>query len=110
MTTLQNKHSNPIAHLRAEDIEELGRELDEIRQQFLDARGASDANGGGQCPGHARGHGRGLAGATGIAAAIAGARHAGAAADAVRTGSCGSNDATARSTAEDGGGRGGGGG
>ncbi|MGL5824616.1 MAG: fatty acid desaturase family protein, partial [Nocardioides sp.] len=43
MTAIQKKTDNPIAHLTAEDIEELGRELDDIRQQFLDVRGASDA-------------------------------------------------------------------
>ncbi len=31
------------SHLRAEDIEELGRQLDAIRQEVLDSRGASDA-------------------------------------------------------------------
>ena len=43
MTAIQKKADNPIAHLTDADIEELGRELDAIRQQFLDVRGASDA-------------------------------------------------------------------
>ncbi|GAB3775753.1 linoleoyl-CoA desaturase [Nocardioides ginsengisegetis] len=43
MTALQKKSDNPIAHLTPEDIEQLGVELDAIRQDVLDARGASDA-------------------------------------------------------------------
>ncbi|MPQ99061.1 acyl-CoA desaturase [Modestobacter sp. I12A-02628] len=43
MTTLQKKSENPIAHLSAEEIELLGKELDEIRQEVLDSRGESDA-------------------------------------------------------------------
>ena len=43
MTVLQNKTSNPIAHLTAEDVEHIGVELDAIRQEVLDSRGASDA-------------------------------------------------------------------
>ena len=43
MTTIQQKTHNPIAHLSAENIEALGRELDAIRQEVLDARGADDA-------------------------------------------------------------------
>jgi NADPH-dependent stearoyl-CoA 9-desaturase len=43
MTALQNKPANTIAHLSAEDIENLGRELDAIRQQVLDTRGERDA-------------------------------------------------------------------
>ena len=43
MTTLQKKTNNPIAHLSASDIEELGRELDAVRQSVLDTRGAADA-------------------------------------------------------------------
>ena len=35
MTTLQNKATSPIAHLSADDIENLGRELDAIRQLVL---------------------------------------------------------------------------
>ena len=34
---------DPVAHLSAEDIEELGRELDALRQEVLGSRGASDA-------------------------------------------------------------------
>src|SRR6185312_15624796 len=44
MTTLQRQEQNPIAHLSAEDIENLGRELDAIRQQVLDSRGERDAD------------------------------------------------------------------
>jgi linoleoyl-CoA desaturase len=43
MTVLQKKTDNPIAHLSPEDIEELGRELDAIRQEVLDDRGERDA-------------------------------------------------------------------
>ena len=43
MTTLQKKPNNPIAHLSAEDIEELGQSLDAIRQDVLDNRGERDA-------------------------------------------------------------------
>jgi fatty acid desaturase len=43
MTTLQNKPDNPVAHLSAADIEELGRELDAIRAQVTSSRGARDA-------------------------------------------------------------------
>ena len=43
MTALTKKPSNPIAHLSADDIEQLGRELDAIRQSVLDSRGAADA-------------------------------------------------------------------
>lgn len=34
---------DPIAHLTAEDIETLGRELDSIRAQVVASRGTSDA-------------------------------------------------------------------
>jgi len=44
MTTLQRQEQNPIAHLSSEDIDDLGRELDAIRQQVLDSRGERDAN------------------------------------------------------------------
>src|SRR3954466_2563565 len=44
MTTLQRQEQNPIAHLTSEDIENLGRELDAIRQQVLDSRGERDAH------------------------------------------------------------------
>jgi NADPH-dependent stearoyl-CoA 9-desaturase len=43
MTTIQNKPVSPIDHLTAEDIENLGKELDAIRQQVLDTRGGRDA-------------------------------------------------------------------
>jgi NADPH-dependent stearoyl-CoA 9-desaturase len=43
MTVLQKKADNPIAHLSPEDVEEIGRRLDAIRQEIVDARGADDA-------------------------------------------------------------------
>ena len=43
MTTIQKKNIDPTAHLTAEDIELLGKELDAIRQEILDSRGADDA-------------------------------------------------------------------
>ncbi len=43
MTVLQKKTDNPVAHLTPSDIEELGRELDAIRQSVLDDRGERDA-------------------------------------------------------------------
>ncbi|HET6154476.1 MAG TPA: acyl-CoA desaturase [Marmoricola sp.] len=43
MTTIQKKPVDPTAHLTSADIEELGRELDAIRQEVLDTRGAADA-------------------------------------------------------------------
>ncbi len=43
MTVLQKKQTNPIAHLTDEDIENLGKELDAIRQQVVDSRGERDA-------------------------------------------------------------------
>ena len=43
MTVMQKKAQNPIAHLSAADIEQLGVELDAIRQSVIDARGADDA-------------------------------------------------------------------
>ena len=43
MTVIQKKPDNPIAHLTPEDIEQLGVELDTIRQDVIDSRGASDA-------------------------------------------------------------------
>ena len=39
MTVMQHKPINPIAHLTAEDIEELGRELDAIRDEVIASRG-----------------------------------------------------------------------
>jgi NADPH-dependent stearoyl-CoA 9-desaturase len=43
MTVLQKKNDNPIAHLSSEDVEEIGRRLDAIRQEIVDSRGADDA-------------------------------------------------------------------
>jgi len=43
MTVIQKKSDNPIAHLTREDIEQIGVELDAIRQEVIDSRGASDA-------------------------------------------------------------------
>ncbi|GHE07622.1 fatty acid desaturase family protein [Klenkia taihuensis] len=43
MTVLQKKSDNPVAHLSAEDVEEIGRRLDAIRQEVVDSRGADDA-------------------------------------------------------------------
>ncbi len=43
MTVIQKKADNPIAHLTPEDIEQIGVELDAIRQDVLDSRGAADA-------------------------------------------------------------------
>ncbi len=43
MTALQKKSENPVAHLSAADVEEIGRRLDAIRQEVVDSRGASDA-------------------------------------------------------------------
>ncbi len=43
MTVLQKKAANPIGHLSPEDIEEIGRRLDDIRAEVVASRGASDA-------------------------------------------------------------------
>ena len=43
MTAITKKPVNPTAHLTPEDIEQIGIELDAIRQDVLDARGESDA-------------------------------------------------------------------
>lgn len=43
MTVLQKKKNNPIAHLTPEDIEQIGVELDAIRQSVIDSRGERDA-------------------------------------------------------------------
>ncbi len=43
MTAITKKPDNPIAHLTPEDIEQLGIELDAIRQEVLDTRGERDA-------------------------------------------------------------------
>jgi fatty acid desaturase len=43
MTSIQHKKINPIAHLTPEDIEAIGRELDDIRDEVVAARGERDA-------------------------------------------------------------------
>src|ERR1700712_442057 len=43
MTALQHKADTPAAHLSAEQIETLGRELDAIRDQLMRSRGERDA-------------------------------------------------------------------
>jgi NADPH-dependent stearoyl-CoA 9-desaturase len=43
MTALQKKTDNPIGHLTPADIEQIGIELDAIRQDVVDSRGESDA-------------------------------------------------------------------
>ena len=43
MTTIQKQDTNPIGHLTEADIEQIGIELDAIRQEVLDSRGAADA-------------------------------------------------------------------
>ena len=43
MTALQKKPENPIAHLTAEDVELIGKELDTIRQEVRDSLGEDDA-------------------------------------------------------------------
>jgi NADPH-dependent stearoyl-CoA 9-desaturase len=43
MTAITKKPENPIAHLTPEDIEEIGKRLDAIRQEVLDSRGERDA-------------------------------------------------------------------
>jgi fatty acid desaturase len=43
MTVIQKQATSPIAHLTPEDIEQIGVELDAIRQSILDSRGAADA-------------------------------------------------------------------
>jgi linoleoyl-CoA desaturase len=43
MTVVQKQAISPIAHLTPEDIEQIGIELDAIRQEVLDSRGAADA-------------------------------------------------------------------
>ena len=43
MTTMQRQQHNPVAHLTDEDVTDLGRELDAIRQQVIDSRGERDA-------------------------------------------------------------------
>ena len=43
MTVLQKKPTRQTAHLTAEDVASLGKELDAIRQEVLDTRGERDA-------------------------------------------------------------------
>jgi len=43
MTTITQKPESPIAHLTEADIEQIGTELDAIRQDILDDRGERDA-------------------------------------------------------------------
>ena len=43
MTAITKKPENPTAHLTPEDIEQIGYELDRIRQDVLDSRGERDA-------------------------------------------------------------------
>jgi linoleoyl-CoA desaturase len=43
VTAVQNKPAHPLRHLTPIDIEELGTELDAIREAVLEARGAGDA-------------------------------------------------------------------
>jgi linoleoyl-CoA desaturase len=43
MTVVQKKIDHPVSKLTAEDIEQLGYELDQIRQSVLDSRGEGDA-------------------------------------------------------------------
>ncbi len=43
MTTIQKQPVSPIAHLTPEDIEQIGIELDAIRQSVIDTRGEADA-------------------------------------------------------------------
>ncbi|MGE5719447.1 MAG: fatty acid desaturase family protein [Nocardioidaceae bacterium] len=43
MTTITKKPQSPIAHLTEADIEQIGTELDAIRQDILDDRGERDA-------------------------------------------------------------------
>ena len=41
MTAIQNKDTSPVAHLSAQDIEQIGTELDAIRQAVLEIGRAS---------------------------------------------------------------------
>ena len=43
MTALQRQAHSQVRHLTADDVDQIGRELDLIRQQVLDSRGARDA-------------------------------------------------------------------
>ena len=43
MTAVTKQANSPISHLTPEDIEAIGRELDEIRREVMESRGESDA-------------------------------------------------------------------
>jgi NADPH-dependent stearoyl-CoA 9-desaturase len=43
MTAIQRKHDDPTAHLSAQDVEDMGIELDAIRAEVIANRGESDA-------------------------------------------------------------------
>ena len=43
MTVIQKKPEHAVSKLTPEDIEQLGYELDQIRQSVLDTRGEADA-------------------------------------------------------------------
>jgi NADPH-dependent stearoyl-CoA 9-desaturase len=43
MTTVTKKPESPVAHLTPEDVEQIGIELDAIRQEVIDSRGERDA-------------------------------------------------------------------
>ncbi len=43
MTAIQKKPVSPVAHLTPEDVEQIGIELDAIRQDVIDSRGERDA-------------------------------------------------------------------
>lgn len=43
MTAMQKAHPSPVAHLSAQDIENLGAELDAIREHVISSRGERDA-------------------------------------------------------------------
>src|SRR3954468_18987866 len=43
MTVMQKKEHNPVGHLSDEDVENLAKELDAIRQRVLEERGEKDA-------------------------------------------------------------------
>ncbi|MFI5932193.1 fatty acid desaturase family protein [Actinoplanes sp. NPDC051494] len=43
MTTIQRKKTSPVAHLTPEDIENIGIELDALREEIMSSRGEKDA-------------------------------------------------------------------
>ena len=43
MTVIQKRADNPVAHLSEADIEQIGRELDALRQEVVDSLGEADA-------------------------------------------------------------------